>query len=186
MDDEMKFKDNLGWQRFFSVMREWGIMVALMIALHVVYFLGWIILGALGSRSFTPYLVLTIGYVVCLGWLGLIFFRRLDRAHVPVEHREAHSHGQAATGKVLAIEQTGWASGRQRRSMTLKIRPFSLRYRHPKREYQMRVRVIRPGESDYEAQLAVYLLHDQVPRMGDTISIKVHPNRPEIVVWAQP
>jgi hypothetical protein len=114
-----------------------------------------------------------------------MFFRRVGRAHVPLEFREAHAQGHPATAQVLDIDWTGWESGRQRQSILLSLHPFSLRYRPLKREYQMRLRVARPGEADYETQLAAYLVHDQVPKKGDTISIKVHPHRPEIVVWAQ-
>jgi hypothetical protein len=184
-DDAMKLKDNLGWQRFFRVLKAWGVMAGLISALHLVYFLGWIMLDSLRSRSVMPYVVLTIGYVVCLAWIGLMSFRRVDRADVPVEYREAHAQGQPATAKVLEIDWTGWESGRQRGSILLALHAFSLRYRRHKREYQMRLRVTRPGEADYEAQLAAYLVKAQVPNKGDTISVKVHPHHPEVVVWAQ-
>jgi hypothetical protein len=48
----------------------------------------------------------------------------------------------------------------------------------------MRVRVMRPGAADYEATLAEFLTGDQVPKKGETIPIKVHPQRPEVMVLA--
>lgn len=49
----------------------------------------------------------------------------------------------------------------------------------------MRLRVMRPGAVDYEAKLAEFLTHSQIPSQGDTIAVKVHPQNPEIVVLAQ-
>jgi hypothetical protein len=78
---------------------------------------------------------------------------------------------------VLDIETTGWKS---------KQGPgVSYTWRSVKHEYQMRLRVTRPGEGDYEVMVAEYLTADQVPMKGSTIPIKVHPERPDIVVLSR-
>jgi hypothetical protein len=98
----------------------------------------------------------------------------LEKASSPPEYREAHEQGVLATAQVLEIERTRW---RVRRTRNFRLQP-----RPAKREYQMRLRVTRPGEPDYEAWLAEFLTGHQVPKKGAIIPIKVHPQRPEIIV----
>jgi hypothetical protein len=46
----------------------------------------------------------------------------------------------------------------------------------------MRIRVSRPGQPDYETELAEFLTGDQVPEKGSVISVKLHPRRPDVIV----
>jgi hypothetical protein len=48
----------------------------------------------------------------------------------------------------------------------------------------MRLRVTRPGEAVYETMMAEFLTAAQVPKRGTTISVKVHPQLREVIVWA--
>jgi hypothetical protein len=183
----MKRKDNLGAQRTNRMMREWGILALLMIALHVLYFGGWIILDPSPTQSLVPVLLLTAFYLIGLTALMVVFFRRFSRAHTPVEVREARASGLPATAKVLEIAPTGWTSGSTRSaslSLTITFRPFAIRPRRRSREYQMRLLISRPDAPDYEAQAAEYLVTEQTPQQGDTIPVKIHPQRPEVVVLA--
>ncbi|MCI0709159.1 MAG: hypothetical protein L0154_03260 [Chloroflexi bacterium] len=180
----MKVKDNLGWQRFFRMMKEWAIFGGLMIVLHLLYALGFVTLDP--SDNLLPYIVLSVLYVVCLIGIIVVFWRRLSRADTPLAYREARVNGQPATAIVLEIERTGWHSGRRSHlRLILSLRPFSIRPPTLKYEYQMRLGVMRPGAADYEAQLAEYLTYNQIPRQGDTIAVKVHPQHPEIIVLAR-
>src|SRR5687768_2439706 len=107
-----------------------------------------------------------------------LFFRRLGDAAAPPEYREAKANGLPATAKVLEIRQTGWHTKRRTN--------FRLQTTPRRWEYEMRVQVSQPGMPDYEAQLAAYLNGSDVPKKGQVIDIKVHPEQPEVVVIAQP
>jgi hypothetical protein len=100
--------------------------------------------------------------LIAILWL---FYRRLGRAHTPPEVREARAHGLPATATILSIEPTGWRSGSRTGGyrFVFTLRPFSIHPRTPKREYQMRLRVMRPGAADYEAELAEYLRLNRFP-----------------------
>src|SRR5687768_1515075 len=102
----MKTKDNLGTQRSSRIMREWGILALLLIALHALYFAGFVILDPSPGRSLTPFLVLTALYMIAFTALMVVFIRRFTLAHNPREIREAHAHGIPATAKVLSIDPT--------------------------------------------------------------------------------
>jgi hypothetical protein len=115
-----------------------------------------------------------IVYVVAFAVISFIFYRRLGRAHSPPEYREAREHGLPATAKVLEIKRTRW---RIERNIN-----FSLKIRPRRWEYEMRLRVTRPGEVDYEGMLAEFLDTEQVPKKGATIPVKVHPQHPEVIV----
>jgi hypothetical protein len=53
-DAEMNAKQNLGWQRFVRIMREWGIMALLMLALHALFFFNfWLVMEVLRVREAT-------------------------------------------------------------------------------------------------------------------------------------
>jgi hypothetical protein len=181
----MKRKDNLGNQRFWRIMREWGILALLMIALHAVYFVGWALLSPTPNRPLAPVLVLTALYVIASAVIIVVFYRRVSRADTPVEEREARANGLPAMAKVLEIEPTGWRSSRIRSTsfaVAVVFKPFRMYPRRRRYEYQMRLLVTHNG-AEYEAQLAEYL-SDQIPEKGDIIPVKVHPQHPEVVVLA--
>ena len=149
-------------QRARQMTKQWAILFGQLTLLHLLLFLGWIILEPVAIRATALIALLIIVYLVLSAAILVIFYRRL---------------GQAATAKVLEIERTHW---RVRRTRNFRFQP-----RPAKREYQMRLRVTRPGEPDYEAWLAEFLPGGQVPKKGDVIPIKVHPQRPDIIVMAR-
>ncbi len=166
---------NMG-QRAVKILKEWAILLGLMLFLHLALFLGWGIIEPLGKQAVGPILLLATLYVVALGVIMVVFYRRLGRAGSPPEFREAREQGLPATAKVLEIRRTRWRVRRRR--------TFDLQSHPRKFEYEMRLVVTRPGADDYEATLAEFLAGGHIPKKGATIPVKVHPQRPEIIVWA--
>lgn len=161
-------------QRAPNIFREWAVFFGLLILLNVVLFLGWVLLEPAATRSVALIVLLMILYLVAFAIILLIFYRRVGRAHSPPEYREAREHGLPATAKVLEIQRTRW-----------RVEPnisFSLKLRPRRWEYEIRLRVSRPGEADYEGMVAEFMRADQLPKQGATIPVKVHPQRPEVIV----
>lgn len=173
----MKMKENMGWQRAGRIAREWAILGGLMIGLHLMVFAGWIVLEPVLERltttSFVLMGLLTVFYLIGLAAILVVTLRRMARVDSPPEYRYARTNGLPASAMVLDIEWTGFQS--RQRSVSFVFWPT-------KREYQMRLRVTRRGQADYEVQVAEYLTTDQTPEKGATVAVKVHPERPEIVV----
>jgi hypothetical protein len=145
-------------QRARQMSKQWFIFFGLLIVLHLLLFLGWIILEPFAMRAPVLVVPLIAVYLILFAAIMLIFYRRLGRAAWPPEYREAQERGLPATAKVLEIERTHW-----------RVRPnwsFRLQRRPGKREYQMRLRVTRPGEPDYEALMAEFLTGDQIRKRG--------------------
>jgi hypothetical protein len=161
-------------QRASQMLKQWAILGGLLIVLHVFLFIGWVIIEPYVRDSSTPILVLTVIYLVLFAVIGWWFYKRLVEADSPIEYREAEEHGLSATAKVLDIKRTKWRIKRSRN--------FKLQGRPTRFEYEMRVRVSLDGQPDYEAMVADFLVGDQVPKKGDVIPIKVHPERPEVIV----
>jgi len=161
-------------QRGRRISIQWAIVFGQLILLHVAWFLGWLILDPAASRSVGSIVLLTVAYLVVLTWILIRFFRRVGEAALPQEYREAAEQGILSTAKVLEIARTRWRIPR-RRNFRLQVQPTRF-------EYQMRLRVSKPGEADYEALMAEYLSGAQVPRKGDVIAVKVHPQRPDVIV----
>ena len=157
-------------------MKQWAVFFGLLLLLHVAWFFVWVILWQNLRRSPSLILVLVIPYLIGLFILFVLFFRRLGDATEPPEYREAKANGLAATAKVLEIRQTRWHTKR-RINFRLQTTP-----RHW--EYEIRLKISQPGMPDYEAETAAYLSGKDVPKKGEIIAIKVHPQRPEVVVLA--
>ena len=161
-------------QRAPNILKEWALLFGLLILLHIALFLGWILIEPLGTQSVGLIIVLMLLYMVGFVVILFIFYRRLGRVSSPPEFREAREHGHPATAKVLEVTRTRWRTDRYIN--------FSLKIRPRKWEYEIRLRVSRPGEADYEGMVAEYLRADEVPKQGATIPVKVHPQRPEVIV----
>ena len=165
-------------QRGPKIARQWMLFFGWMIVLQVSLFLGFAVLEQHIRRNTTLILLLIVPFLIALFVLMVSFFRRIGDATAPPEYREASANGLPAKAKVLEITQTGWR--------TKRTRDFRLQTTPRRWEYEMRLRVSRPGFPDYEAELAAYLSGSDVPKKGEVIDIKVHPDQPEVVVMAQP
>ena len=164
-------------QRGPKIARQWVLFFAWMIVLQVILFLSIMAFEQQIRRDEAFILVLIVPYMIALFLLLFLSFRRFSDATMPPEYREAKTNGLPATAKVLEIRQTRWHTARRTN--------FRLQTMPRRWEYEMRVRVSRPGLPDYEAELAAYLIGSDVPKKGQMIGVKVHPQRPEVVVIAQ-
>ena len=159
-----------------QILKQWGVFFGLLIALHAAWLVLWAVLWPELRRSPSLIVVLVVPYLVALLLLFILFFRRIGDASAPPEYREAKTIGTPATAKVLEIRQTRWHTKRRRN--------FRLQTTPRRWEYEMRLRVSSPGVPDYEAETAAYLSGNDVPQKGEIIDVKIHPQRPEVVVLA--
>ena len=161
-------------QRARQIMKQWAILGVALIVLHVLFFVGYLIINPTNRDSLTPVLILALMYIIAGGIIMWVFYKRVSEAAEPIEYREALEQGLPATAKVLSIERTRWRNKRTR-NFRLQVRPQMF-------EYQMRVRISREGVPDYEVDLAEFLVGDDVPEKGDIIAVKVHPQQPNVIV----
>jgi uncharacterized membrane protein len=164
-------------KRGSHILREWLLLLGLLILLHVFLFFGWMSMMTAEKFTIAPMIWLMVGYILTFVVILFIFTRRLSRATSPRELKEAQEQGIVASAKVLDIKRTRWRTPRTR-NFRLQVSPA--RY-----EYEMRVRVKSANAPEYEVNLAEYLAGDDVPTKGDTIPVKIHPQRSEIVVMAR-
>jgi len=158
------------------MIKEWLLLIVLLILLHAGLFLGWVGVMTAPRPTMTPIIWLMVGYLVLFVVILFIFTKRLNRAASPRDYRQARANGIAATAKILYIKRTRW---RIRRNLS-----FSLQTRPARHEYEMRVRVKPPDAPEYEARLAEFITGAEAPSVGDTLSVKIHPSRPDVVVIA--
>jgi hypothetical protein len=104
--------------------------------------------------------------VVALVASFVIFWRLFS----PRELRQARERGLPATGRVLSVKATGW---RHKRKW------FSSKPRQ--RQYAIRLEINRPAEPLYEATVLEFFPAGAVPEVGQTLALKVHPERPQVV-----
>ncbi|MEO6061475.1 MAG: hypothetical protein ABIQ99_06015 [Thermoflexales bacterium] len=168
---------NLGWQRARRMLKEWAILAGLMVLLHALLFLAWAALNPGRSTPITVIVALMLAYVIGLAAIIIVFSRRVRRADSPPEFQVARERGVAAIAQVLEIAPTGWRS-KQGSSVSFTWRPI-------RREYQIRLNVMPSGGDAYEVTIAEYLTSDHVPAAGVLIPIRIHPQRPDIIVLAR-
>ncbi len=164
-------------QRGSHILREWLLLLASFVLLHVFVFVGWIVMMTAETFAVAPFIGLMVGYMVVFIAILFIFTRRLSRASFPRELKEAHEKGVMASAKVLDIKRTRWRNPRTR-NFRLQVSPARF-------EYEMRVWVKPADAPEYEANVAEYLAGDDVPTKGDTIPVKIHPQRSEVVVMVR-
>jgi hypothetical protein len=160
----------------FRLLKEWMIFLGWMVVLHFLLFGGWILLDPHPPLRVAPVVALAAGYVI--GFFGILalFWWRLERVRFPPEYRLAHRMGRPASATVLTIHKTRWRTrSRAGRSFT---------WRSPRYQYRIDLRVKAPGGADYDTAVLEYIAGDLVPELGEVVPIKVHPERPEVVVLA--
>lgn len=168
---------NLGRQRARRMLKEWAILAGLMVVLHALLFLAWAALNPGRSTPIAVIVALMLAYVIGLAAIIVVFSRRIQRVASPPEFRVARERGVAASAQVLEVAPTGWHT-KQGSSVSFTWRPI-------RREYQIRLNVTPPGGDAYEVTIAEYLTSDHVPAAGAVIPVRIHPQRPEIIVLAR-
>ena len=145
--------------------------IAGMVGLNVVFMGVWALMDRVGLFNRTGAIIwaisLTISMLlafVALGWVAW---------HVLGErvYRQARAGGLPAQARVLDIQMT-------------RIRRRRRHHRLPEREHILRVAVAPLAAQEYEARVVQFLDPKYAPRKNAVIAVKVHPRRPDIVVWA--
>ena len=145
--------------------------IAGMVGLNVVFMGVWALMDRFGLFNRTGAIFWAIGLTismllafVALGWVGW---------HVLGErvYRQARAGGLPAQARVIDIQMT-------------RIRRRRRHHRLPEREYILRVAVAPLAAQEYEARVVQFLDPKYAPRKNAVIAVKVHPRRPDIVVWA--
>jgi hypothetical protein len=126
------------------------------VGLYVAYLLG--IIFVVLPYSVPLYLVLLIGGVIALlvtmqkGWLTR-----------PGNYNRLMQSGVDARATILEMKDTG---------ITLNNDPF----------VKIRLRIEPPGGPAYEKQLRVAVSRIGIPAVGDTLNVRIDPNKPQDVI----
>jgi hypothetical protein len=163
-----------GADRTQRTLKAWGATFGLFFLLLFLFFAGFAALQALGRVSLRNALVLAGIFMIGLAAIMVYAFRLHLDAHVPRAFREARERGLPATATVLELDKTGWRTGGGL--------DWQLRARRRRYEYAMRLRVAPPGAGAYEAEATAYFAGDEIPEVGGELRLKVHPQRPDVVV----
>lgn len=134
---------------------------------------------------------------ILLGFIGFcivsaLFAVMMYRNWAPRILRDTREDGVVASATITELKPTGWRVGgysrseRKQKSMWRVEQGGISRYsKYRKFEYKMRVEVRRPDLPPYEAVIYQPFPKDQVPNPGDKITVKVHPERGDVVVLVE-
>ena len=167
-----------GADRTRRTAKAWGLTFGLFFVLLFLFFAAFVALEALRLVSLRSGLVLAGVFLVGLVAVMVVSFRLLAEAHVPRVYRVARDRGLPATATVLDLGKTGWRTGG---GLDLRLRTRRKRW-----EYALRLRVDPTGACAYEAEATAYLAGNEIPEVGEGVRVKVHPQRPEVVVMDLP
>jgi hypothetical protein len=120
-----------------------------------------------------------VGIVLLVG--GVVMYRNWS----PTVIKQAHASGIPSSAIVTEVTPTGWRMRvKTPESSGWRVQQGGLTKRSAfhKHEYKLRVQVTRAVIPTHEAVIFQMLTSEQVPRLGDTIAVKVHPQHDEIVV----
>ncbi|GIK28742.1 MAG: hypothetical protein IT298_04070 [Chloroflexi bacterium] len=161
-------------QRVRRMGRTWAVFGLLMVALHVALIAAWVAFDPAQTRSVGTIIVLVVVYLGVLAVLVIGFASALGQASLPVEYREAAASGIELQARVIDVQQTRWHSRPGD--------PINFAPRPTRRVYQIRVQVTPEDGQPYEAELTEWLISSDVPKVGATVPVKVHPRYPEVAV----
>ncbi|GAB4198275.1 MAG: hypothetical protein OHK0022_17390 [Roseiflexaceae bacterium] len=128
--------------------------------------------GLLDSAGVLSYLDGLIPFaLVHLLLLGLLIWGLVWVSRPPAYH-EARAQGLPAQARVLEVRRTGW-----------RVRSMG---QTPTYEHRLRVAVASLDAPPYEAWVQVLLRRDQqAPAVGETVAVKIHPQRRDVLVWPE-
>lgn len=161
------------WKQFFRGFAVIGGYLALLAILIVLQ-------GVLDMTGLVSYRASLIPFMVLHLVLLVAFFIIAWRLINPPVYQQAQIDGQPATAQVLAVEKTGWRSKNSGNNVWNLLAGRPLRPR--KWEYKVQLRVTPPHTTPYETTLFIFVESAQVPVVGTTVAVKIHPQRPDIVV----
>lgn len=173
-------------QRFIKM---WLIIGVYCIALFLALGMPFVLVG---DASRTNIIASTL-----LGFIGscivsVIFGVMMYRNWSPRILRDTHEHGMVASATITELNPTGWrirgyswSERKQKPMWSVEQGGISRSSKYRKFEYKMRVEVRRPDLPPYEAVIFQPFPKDQVPTLGDEITVKVHPERVDVVVLVE-
>jgi hypothetical protein len=140
------------------------------------------------SRDDTPTSIVVMS-VLALAGMGIVtlgFGVLMYRNWAPSVLRQARTNGVMASATVTDVTPTGW---RVRRSTPGAWRVqqggVSRASAYRKHEYALRVQIKRPDSPPYDATIFQVLAKDRVPKPGDDITVRVHPERADVAVMLE-
>lgn len=153
------------WSKY---LRAWVIVGAYLLIVFALVF----VQGLFDLNGLWPYLNSLPFFLVfhTIAAIGVFFV--MWRVFQPLKIKQAKLQGILATADVLDATRTKW---RMRRFLG----PWS-------REYRLQLRVMPPNGPSYPATAYAYFFSYAEPAIGSTIPVKIHPQRPNIVVVATP
>jgi hypothetical protein len=135
------------------------------------------ITGLLTIRtSWLPFMLLHL--LLLIAFFFAIFRAASDTGR---QLRWLQEHGRPATARLLDMHWTGWRVKRRGGGSLTFGWPGG-----PRREYRLRLEISPPGDHPYEVTTHQYLYLNTLPKVGDTVPIKIHPQQPTLVLLDQP
>ncbi len=157
------------WRQLYSTL-------FIMLGYSVCALLGGLAISAVVITPERPLLLALSGFVVFELLLAIGWFVLMRRWLFPRAYREAAQHGLRLEAVILAARPTGWR--RRKRAKCISPRLTS-------HEYKLQIEVANPLQGSYSTTIYAYLPAPG-PKPGQRISVKVHQQRPDIVVFDQP
>jgi hypothetical protein len=151
------------------------IALAILFGIMALFLAGLFILERFGLLGETAATAWGIGFVLVVSVGSIGFFWYLVRVLNPPAYRQARTRGVRATATVLDVQATG---ARTRTRGKIILNPNA----HPASEYRLQVLVDSPDVTPYEAIVVEMIEPAKVPKRGETIAVKVHPQHPGVVV----
>ena len=151
-------------------MKEIFIAIAAMVGLIAVFMGVWALMDSFGlfTRTGATIWAIALTIAMLLACVAVVWFALYGFGERV--YRQARAGGLPAQARVLDVQMT-----RVRRRLRHRLMP--------EREYILRVAVAPPAATEYEARVVQFLDPKYAPRAGAAIAVKLHPRRPEIVVW---
>ncbi len=88
---------HVGWQRARRIVKEWVLLLGLLVLLHLLLVVAWATFNPSRSTPLARIIALMAVYLVVLTGILCGFYRRLQRATWPPEFRVARARGITAT-----------------------------------------------------------------------------------------
>ena len=126
---------------------------------------GLIYLTSEQNIDLNDYPILVLGFVLFFtSFMGGFIFLVIKLVRRPAVYDEAAKIGVPAMAQVVSLKQTGVKQSNPRRI-----------------EFAITVQVHSRSRPTYSATMFEFLKMDNVPAIGDTLTVLVHPEKPEIV-----
>ena len=142
------------------------------IVLYLIFNIGSIFL--IDPRKY-PTLLIVVTVLGVMGF-GIGIYLATRWALKPPRYRAAEKIGQLVQGRIVDCAPTGWKHKRSRGFSTGIVG----------HEYRLILEINQPNQPSSQTTIYGYFGIDKTPRKGQYLSLKQHPQHPEVVVLATP